>query len=88
MTDRQAEIYQYLRDFVSERGFPPTLREICKHFGWTSTNAAAEHLRAIEKQQLIRIHERQARGIQILRGTDHGESEEEDREEGGKEACA
>lgn len=88
VTERQAEIYQFLRDFVSERGFPPTLREICGHFGWTSTNAAAEHLRALERKQLIRIYERQARGIQLLAIGEHDGQSKEDQVPSSQEACA
>lgn len=52
MTERQQQVY----DFVAERcqaGKPPTIREICSHFGFTSTNAAADHLKALERQGLL-----------------------------------
>lgn len=90
LTDRQLEVYQYLRDYLSERGFPPTLREISKHFGWSSTNSASCHLQALAAKHCIEVDPGKSRAIRILTiGERHGESEEsQGKEEVHQEACA
>lgn len=64
LTQKQAEIVEYLRAYSKQFGTAPSYREIAAHFGWTSTNAVAEHLAAIERKGAIRLRgEGKARGI-------------------------
>ena len=65
VTDRQFAVFQFLEQFVSEKGYAPTREEISKHFGFRSNNAAEMHLRALEKHGAIRI-DPVARGIVLL----------------------
>lgn len=53
LTDRQSEILSWIRRYVSENGYPPTIREIGKQFGIGSPNGVMCHLRAFEKKGLI-----------------------------------
>ena len=62
LTDRQAEILA----FIDSRTPPPSVREMCAHFGIT-TNAVNCHLLALEKKGYIRREHRKARGITLLR---------------------
>ena len=50
LTDRQQQVLHYIRQSITERGYPPTLREIGLHFGIRSTNWVDDHLRALEKK--------------------------------------
>lgn len=65
LTGRQAEILAFIRDYHSERGAAPTVREIADHFGLRSTNAVADHLRALERKGAIEREGRAARGIRL-----------------------
>ena len=47
MTPRQQEIFDYFVEFTGEYGVPPTVRDVCAAFGWTSPNAAVGHLQAL-----------------------------------------
>ncbi len=47
ITGRQLSILEYIQRQVDERGFPPTIREICGEVGLKSTNGVAEHLRTL-----------------------------------------
>lgn len=50
LTPRQQNILDYVQEFQSEHGFPPSIREIGEFFGIRSTNGVSDHLRAIEKK--------------------------------------
>jgi repressor LexA len=65
LTARQQEIYEYLEAHLLEHGYPPTLREICAHFGMRSTRAASDHLVAIERKGYITRTKDRSRGIEL-----------------------
>ncbi len=66
LTARQAEILELLRTHLRETGFPPTRAEIAAHFGFSSPNAAEEHLRALERKGAIEILPGASRGLRLL----------------------
>ena len=70
LTDRQNKILTFIRDFLRENGFPPTLREIGKAFEISSTFGVKRHLDALEKKGYIRIESNASRGIAILQDDD------------------
>jgi len=63
-TVRQQQILDYIGRHRTRRGMPPTVREIQKHFGFASPNAAASHLRALEQKKLLRREPGSARSWQ------------------------
>jgi repressor LexA len=65
LTARQQEILDFLRVFTREQGYPPTMREIAATFGFSSTNAAASHVKALEKKGVIRRDQHRSRGIVV-----------------------
>jgi repressor LexA len=66
LTARQAEILELLRTHLRETGFPPTRAEIAAYFGFSSPNAAEEHLRALERKGAIEILPGTSRGLRLL----------------------
>ncbi len=66
LTARQAEILQFIRDSLEASGYPPTRAEISAAFGFSSPNAAEEHLRTLERKGKIRIEAGAARGIRLV----------------------
>ena len=66
LTRRQAEILELIRTHLEETGFPPTRAEIAAHFGFSSPNAAEDHLRALERKGAIEILPGASRGLRIL----------------------
>jgi repressor LexA len=64
LTERQMAVFEFLRSYVTDHGYPPTMREIGEHFGFTWP-AARGHLAALEKKGLIRIDPLKSRGIEI-----------------------
>jgi repressor LexA len=66
LTRRQNEILELIREYLRETGFPPTRAEICARFGFSSPNAAEEHLRALARKGVIEILPGASRGLRIL----------------------
>jgi repressor LexA len=53
LTERQEAVLDYLRDYQTREGVPPSTRQIAKHFGFTSQTSAVQHLRALAKRGLV-----------------------------------
>ena len=64
LTERQREVLSFIESYLSEKGYPPTVREIGTHFRF-GPRAAKEHLDLIEKKGYIR-RGRGARTIEFL----------------------
>jgi repressor LexA len=65
LTARQAEILDFIRRTLTERGAPPTREEIARAFGFRSLNAAEQHLQALQKKGLIELVAGTSRGIRL-----------------------
>jgi repressor LexA len=52
-TERQRRILQVISEFTSERGYPPSVREIGERVGLSSSSTIHAHLKALEKRGLI-----------------------------------
>jgi repressor LexA len=63
LTERQREILDFITSSISERGYPPTLREIGEHFGIRSTNGVNDHLKALEKKGHLRREDLKSRAM-------------------------
>src|SRR5438874_6077074 len=66
LTERQREIYEFIRDRIESRGYGPTVREIGLGFKIKSPNGVMCHLKALEKKGLIIRQEFSARAIQLV----------------------
>lgn len=65
LTDRQKEIYEFIRDKIRNRGYGPTVREIGEQFGIVSPNGVVCHMKALEKKGLITREPNMSRAIQL-----------------------
>lgn len=63
---RQAAVYQFLRSFIAEKGYPPTIREIAKSLDITSPNGAFIHVKALEAKGYITHDPHRSRTIMIV----------------------
>jgi len=70
LTDRQEEILIFIKEFLSQNGYPPTLRQIGKQFSISSTFGVKRHLDALEKKGYLNIESNASRGISIIRNDD------------------
>jgi repressor LexA len=67
LTDRQRDILSFIEQFRRESGYPPTLREIGKKFGISSTFGVKRHLDALVKKGYIAVESNASRGISFRR---------------------
>ncbi|MHC4570346.1 MAG: LexA family protein, partial [Planctomycetota bacterium] len=58
---------EFVVEYLSERGFPPTLREIGDGTGLSNISAVRGHVMALEKKGYIRKDPDKARSIRVLR---------------------
>ncbi len=74
LTQRQQEIFDFVKSHIETTGMPPTRVEIAREIGFKSPNAAEEHLKALARKGYIEMLSGTSRGIKIL--LDETEKEE------------
>jgi repressor LexA len=62
---KQHEIYEFIKRQVYEKGYPPSVREICAAVGLSSTSTVHGHLDRLEKKGLIKRDPTKPRTIEI-----------------------
>src|SRR5689334_9995891 len=63
LTERQQQVLHYIRQSITERGYPPTLREIGAYMGIRSTNGVNDHLRALERKGYLTREDMKSRAL-------------------------
>ncbi len=63
LTQRQQMVLDYIRQSISDRGYPPTLREIGARMGIRSTNGVNDHLRALERKGYLTREDMKSRAL-------------------------
>jgi len=66
LTARQKELFDFLKEFFREKGFPPTLRKIASHFGLKGPRGPQKTLNILERKGYIRKIPGESRAIEIL----------------------
>jgi hypothetical protein len=70
LTRWQAQIVEFMIRHMESRGAPPTIREIGRAMGISSTHGVNDHIRAMERKGFVTRVEGQARGLRVLRRPD------------------
>lgn len=65
LTARQQEILEAIQANILEKGYAPTVRELCARFGIRSTNAITDHLRALVRKGYLEIDPQAHRGLRV-----------------------
>lgn len=66
ISKKQAEILEYIKNEIINRGFPPAVREICEAVHLKSTSSVHSHLETLEKNGYIKRDPTKPRAIEIL----------------------
>ena len=69
LTERQRTILEVIRESVTSRGYPPSIREIGDAVGLTSTSSVAHQLRTLERKGYLRRDPNRPRAVDV-RGVD------------------
>ena len=65
LTSRQEEILNLIKEWIETTGLPPTRAEIAQHFGFSSPNAAEQHLKVLAKKGALDLVPGTSRGIRL-----------------------
>ena len=66
ISKKQSEILEYMKKEILNRGFPPSVREICQAVHLKSTSSVHAHLETLEKNGYIKRDATKPRAIEIL----------------------
>ncbi len=66
LSDRQQQIYNFMMRFSNEKGRPPTIREIGKAVGISSTSVVNYNLNILEKAGMIAREKQVSRGLRLM----------------------
>ncbi|HVF53751.1 MAG TPA: transcriptional repressor LexA [Actinomycetota bacterium] len=72
LTDRQRQTLQFIADTVEERGYPPSVREICEALGLASSSTVHSHMQALQRKGYLRIDPTKPRAIELLYDAETG----------------
>lgn len=73
LNDRARQILAHIQRFTHEHGYPPTIRELGKAFGISSTNGVRYYLNLLERAGHLKRSERISRGIGAITQRRHPE---------------
>ncbi len=65
LSDRQKNILQFIKQFLDDKNFPPTIREIGQAVGITSTSVVKYNLTKLERDDLIVREKEVSRGLSL-----------------------
>ena len=65
LPESQQRILEFINAYVEKNEVPPTIREIQKGAGISSTSMVSYHLKALERAQILSRYERRSRGVVI-----------------------
>src|SRR5690242_11107164 len=66
LSERQKNILKYIEEYVEERGYPPSIREIGDRVGISSTSVVDYNLRVLEREGRIRRDREVSRGLELV----------------------
>ena len=66
ISDKQREILEYIKKEILNKGYPPTVRDICEAVHLKSTSSVHSHLETLEKNGYIRRDPTKPRAIEIV----------------------
>ncbi|AID01276.1 transcriptional repressor LexA [Staphylococcus xylosus] len=66
LTKRQNEIFEYIKQTVQSKGYPPSVREIGEAVGLASSSTVHGHLSRLEEKGYIRRDPTKPRAIEIV----------------------
>lgn len=64
LTKRQKQILDFVTDFIKDKGYSPSLEEICRHFRLKSVSTVHEHIETLRSKDYLRKEPNQPRGIE------------------------
>jgi repressor LexA len=67
LSERQQKMYEFIGKFTKEKGRPPTIREIGRQVGISSTSVVNYNLNILVREGLIQREKEVSRGLRVVR---------------------
>ena len=64
-TDKQEKILEFLNQHIEEKGYPPTVREICAAVGLRSPSTVHSHIRILQEEGYLNKGEKSSRSLSL-----------------------
>ena len=74
LSNRQKQIMDFLQNFHRKKGYPPSVREIGKAVGLSSSSTVHSHLATLSKKGLIKRDSAKPRALEILGANSHSKN--------------
>lgn len=68
LNDLEREVLRFIREQVKQRGYPPTVREIGGHMGWSSSSTTHHHLNYLVRRGLLLHDPKKPRTLVVKKG--------------------
>ena len=65
LTERQKQVLNYIRSYSQSKGYPPSVREICKAVGLSSTASVHNHLHKLQNMHFIQRDSAKPRALEL-----------------------
>ena len=69
--DKKEELLNFIKTYVDENGYPPTVREMCRAIKVNSTSTIAYHLSKLEDSGSIKKNPNKNRALEIVNNNDY-----------------
>lgn len=82
LNDREKDILNFIEKQIEERGYPPSVREIGKSVGLSSTATVHGYLNKLEEKGYVRKENQKGRALKLLKGSKSNKKSAEFKPEG------
>jgi repressor LexA len=65
LTNRQNEVLAFIKEYLLDHHYPPTIREIAAHFS-ISVKGAYDHVKALEKKGFVKSGSSKSRALEVI----------------------
>jgi len=66
LTKKQKAILAYIKEYIIDHGYPPSVRDIAAHFDLASAGGVHKHLKNLEEKGFLALDSNISRGIRVL----------------------
>lgn len=66
LTDRQREVLEFIKQFIADKGYPPTYREISDGLGGINPAAMYQKIVALQKKGYLRNKPGEPRTLEVI----------------------
>lgn len=69
LTKRQGEVLSFIKEFIHDKRYSPSYREIMRHFGFTSLASVAKHVHTLQRKGVLTLEKHAGRSLAPLQET-------------------